>query len=71
MAGPAARRPRAEQEPGLAERFGVTGVPTLLLFKDGALAEEIVGFPPQGPFKEKLEELLNPAPLPHRGVWRG
>ena len=31
------------EEPGLAARFGVMSIPTLLLYKDGALVEQIVG----------------------------
>ena len=32
-----------DEEPGLAARFGVMSIPTLLLYKDGALVEQIVG----------------------------
>lgn len=33
-----------EEFPTLAEQFGVKGLPTVLLFKDGAIAEKIKGF---------------------------
>ena len=32
-----------DEEPALAARFGVMSIPTLLLYKDGALVEQIVG----------------------------
>ena len=32
-----------DEEPGLAARFGVMSIPTLLLYKDSALVEQIVG----------------------------
>jgi thioredoxin 1 len=33
-----------DQNPGLAQRFGVQSVPTLLLFSDGEAVEQTVGF---------------------------
>ncbi len=32
-----------DEEPGLAARFGVMSIPTLLLYKDGQLVEQLVG----------------------------
>jgi thioredoxin 2 len=32
--------------PGLSQRFGIRGIPTLILFRDGAEAERLVGFDP-------------------------
>ena len=34
----------AERNPGLAERFHVRGVPTLILFKDGGEVDRKIGF---------------------------
>ncbi|MBQ7935234.1 MAG: thioredoxin [Clostridia bacterium] len=44
-----------DQEPALAERFGVMSIPTLLLMKDGVLMNKMVG----AASKKKLEEFLN------------
>lgn len=32
-----------DEEPGLAAQFGIMSIPTLLLYKDGQLVEQIVG----------------------------
>jgi thioredoxin 1 len=61
-----------DEEPELARRYDVTGVPTLLLFKDGRLEDQVVGLVPPAQLQEKLDALLNPAPRPsERWVWRG
>ncbi|GGD03104.1 thioredoxin [Pontibacillus chungwhensis BH030062] len=38
-----------------AGKFGVMSIPTLLLFKDGKVVDQVVGFQP----KEQLVELVN------------
>lgn len=43
-----------DDEPELAGRFGITSIPTVLVFKNGQLAEQVVGLRP----KTELEELL-------------
>lgn len=45
----------ADEEGELAEKFGVTSIPTLLVFKDGKVANQSVGFIP----KDKVLALLN------------
>ena len=37
----------ADEEGELAEKFGVTSIPTLLVFKDGKVANQSVGFIPK------------------------
>lgn len=49
-----------DTNPATPARFGITGIPTLLVFKNGALVETIVGFLP----KDKLLEKI----LPHLSV---
>ena len=39
-------------------RFGIRGIPTLLLFKGGKVADQIVGYVPQNVIEEKLQRLL-------------
>lgn len=44
-----------DDSPGLAQQYGIQNIPTLLLFKNGEVAERITGIPP----KSKLEEMLS------------
>ena len=39
-------------------RYGIRGIPTLLLFKDGKVADQIVGYVPQNVIEEKVQRLL-------------
>ncbi|WP_102026841.1 thioredoxin [Salirhabdus sp. Marseille-P4669] len=38
-----------------AQKFGVMSIPTLLLFKDGEVVDQVIGYQP----KEALTELVN------------
>lgn len=44
-----------DEEPALAEKFGVESIPTLIVFKDGKPANSSVGYIP----KESVEALLS------------
>lgn len=44
-----------DQEPELAQRFGVMSVPTLIVFKGGTAAQQFVGVQP----KQALVDALN------------
>ena len=48
-----------DANPRWAMEYGVMGIPTLLLFKDGEVAERISGFMPKPKFLAKLEPHLN------------
>lgn len=43
-----------DEEPDLAQEYGVMSIPTLLLFKDGQVVSKSVGVKP----KDTLEEML-------------
>ena len=43
-----------DEQPELAEVFGIQSIPTLLVFKDGQIVDMAVGYRP----KEQLEKLL-------------
>ena len=43
-----------DEEPGLAGRFGISSIPTLMVFKNGQLVTTAVGVRP----KEQIEALL-------------
>lgn len=44
-----------DEQGELAQKFGIMSIPTVLVFKDGQVKNQSVGFVP----KEKLTELLN------------
>lgn len=46
-----------DENPGIPGQFGVRGIPTLILFKDGNVVDQLVGAIP----KNQIEELLNKA----------
>ena len=46
-----------DEHPALAARFGVRAIPTLLLFKDGELADRAVGAQPEAEIRKRLDAL--------------
>ena len=47
-----------DESPGLAQNFQVQAIPTVLLFKDGKLADRITGAPMEAELKSKLDALV-------------
>jgi thioredoxin len=47
-----------DEEPALAGRFAIRSIPTLLFFKDGKLADTVVGAVPRAEITKRLEGLL-------------
>lgn len=43
-----------DNNPGVATKFGIRSIPTILIFKGGKLADQIVGAVPKGVIVEKL-----------------
>lgn len=50
-----------DSEPELADRYGITGVPTLLFFSGGALRDSLVGLPSPQLLSRAIEKVLAPA----------
>jgi thioredoxin 1 len=48
-----------DNNPGVATKFGIRSIPTLLIFKEGKLVDQIVGAVPKGHIVEKLKAQLN------------
>lgn len=46
-----------DENPQIAQQYGVRSIPTLLFFKDGEVQEQLVGASGKKPLKETLEEL--------------
>ena len=47
-----------DSNPGVAMRFGIRNIPTILFFKDGEIADKQVGAVPKSVLTAKLEALL-------------
>jgi thioredoxin 1 len=47
-----------DENPGIAIRYGVMGIPTLGLFRDGNLVDTLVGFPGPAGVKAWIEKAL-------------
>ena len=44
-----------DDEPELANRFGIASIPTILIFKDGKLVATSIGVKPKASFEELLK----------------
>ncbi|MFO0921218.1 MAG: thioredoxin [Pirellulales bacterium] len=44
-----------DENPGVAQEFGINSIPTLLIFKNGNVTERFVGMPP----RSKLEAAMS------------
>jgi thioredoxin 1 len=51
-----------DQNSATPSRYGIRGIPALLLFKDGKVADQIVGFVPKEVIEEKVNRVLAMAP---------
>ncbi|MCS7273260.1 MAG: thioredoxin [Fimbriimonadales bacterium] len=47
-----------DQEPQLAAQYGIMSIPTLLLFKNGRVVEQIVGAMPKGAIEQRIARHL-------------
>ncbi len=47
-----------DENPEIASRYNIRGIPTLMFFKNGEIAEQIVGVVPKAQLKAKLDALL-------------
>lgn len=43
----------------IAMRYGISAIPTLILFKDGEVAKKLVGVQQKNALKDAIDELLN------------
>ncbi|MBI3803315.1 MAG: thioredoxin [Nitrospirae bacterium] len=48
-----------DENPEIAGRYQIMGIPTLLFFKDGKLVDKIVGAASKKQFKQKIDSLLS------------
>ena len=48
-----------DEEPGIAVRYGIMSIPTLMIFKNGTVADQIIGAVPKEYFIQKLEQIVD------------
>ena len=51
-----------DQNGATPSRYGIRGIPALLFFKGGKVADQIVGYVPQDVIEEKIQKLLAQVP---------
>lgn len=47
-----------DQNAATPSRYGIRGIPALLFFKGGKVADQVVGYVPQNVIEEKIQRLL-------------
>lgn len=48
-----------DEVPEAAQQYGIRNIPTVLIFKDGEVADKITGAVAKGVFQEKINGVLN------------
>ena len=46
-----------DENPGLAARYGIRSIPTILFVKQGKVADQVIGAVPRAKLKDKLDAL--------------
>ncbi|HXV28517.1 MAG TPA: thioredoxin [bacterium] len=49
-----------DENPDTPQKFGIQGIPTLILFKEGQEANRMVGYQAQDRIQKSLDEVLTP-----------
>lgn len=48
-----------DEQPALADRYGIQSIPTLLIFKGGQVADTIIGYVPENELKKRLTPMMS------------
>ena len=49
-----------DDNPDSAQEYGIQGIPTLLLFKEGRIAHQLVGYQSQNNIQRAIDEVIKP-----------
>ena len=47
-----------DDNPEVPQQYGIQGIPTMILFKNGQLAKQMVGFQPEEKIKSAIDSIL-------------
>ncbi len=47
-----------DEEPEIAVRYGIMSIPTLMIFKDGEVVDQIIGAVPKEYLEEKIKQVV-------------
>ena len=47
-----------DENPGIAAKYGIRSIPSLLLFKNGQVVDQILGVLPKNQISKKIDELI-------------
>jgi len=47
-----------DDNPNVSQRYGITSIPTILMFKDGKIVDRVVGAMPKGELQKFIERNL-------------
>jgi len=48
-----------DENPDIASKYKIMGIPTIMFFKDGQIADQVVGAVPKNQLKSKIDSLLS------------
>ncbi|MBN2422249.1 thioredoxin [Candidatus Woesearchaeota archaeon] len=48
-----------EEEPNIANKFSITGIPCLIIMQNGKEVDRIIGFGPKNILKQKIDAILD------------
>ncbi len=54
----AVRKMNVDENPNTPQKYGIQGIPTVIFFKDGEVAKQLVGYQAQDKIQKAIDELF-------------